>query len=200
MTTALMAVAFYGDLEAVRYLLSLGAKTSLLDSAGKSAALFAGMRGHHDVYAELQRLDDGERDRGIARKGTGHSDFVYDLYCFERGASSTHADRTGDHAGECSESQSDAKRTSGDKVSYARSVRKYAHVPLGCRMPCSVTVSFGLRDPSSTACTGAFVLQVQSLGFLVITRRRRRSPLRTAYNTRFVPMNTYRMPVSIAVA
>lgn len=82
-TTALMAAAFHGNLDTVRHLLSLGAKASLADAGGKSAALIAGMRGHRACFAELQRAADEERSAGSRRKGGGPEDFVYDLYYFE---------------------------------------------------------------------------------------------------------------------
>lgn len=78
-----MAAAFHGNVDAVRHLLSLGAKASLADAGGKSAALIAGMRGHRTCFAELQRAADEERSAGSRRKGGGHEDFVYDLYYFE---------------------------------------------------------------------------------------------------------------------
>ncbi|CAN0551769.1 unnamed protein product, partial [Laminaria digitata] len=81
-TTALMAAAFHGNLDTVRHLLSLGAKASLADAGGKSAALIAGMRGHRECFAELQRAANEERSAGN-RKGGGREDFVYDLYYFE---------------------------------------------------------------------------------------------------------------------
>ncbi|CAM9261899.1 unnamed protein product, partial [Hapterophycus canaliculatus] len=104
-TTALMAAAFHGDLSTVRHLLSLGAKASLTDASGKSAALFAGMRGHRECFAEIQRVADEEereeRARSTRRHGSGGrgagggaaaaaadavqdgGDFVYDVYYFE---------------------------------------------------------------------------------------------------------------------
>lgn len=78
-----MAAAFHGNLDTVRHLLSLGAKASLADASGKSAALIAGMRGHRACFAELQRAADEERSAGSRRKGGGPEDFVYDLYYFE---------------------------------------------------------------------------------------------------------------------
>lgn len=94
-TTALMAAAFHGDLDTVRHLLSLGAKASLVDASGKSAALFAGMGGHRECFAELQRTADEEEaeQRAHSNKhsgsgGGGGHDFVYDLYYFEPSASS----------------------------------------------------------------------------------------------------------------
>ncbi len=104
-TTALMAAAFHGDLDTVRLLLSLGAETSLVDAAGKTAAVFAGMRGHRECFAELQRAADEEEEEQRARSGKGRRsagdggggggegaggdghDFVYDLYYFEPSAS-----------------------------------------------------------------------------------------------------------------
>ena len=105
-TTALMAAAFHGDLDTVRLLLSSGARASLVDAGGKSAAVFAGMRGHRECFAELQRVADEEEEERRARSakgrrstaagggggggeaagGDGH-DFVYDLYYFEPSAS-----------------------------------------------------------------------------------------------------------------
>ena len=79
-TTALMAAAFHGDMDAVRYFLSLGAKASLVDTCGKTAALLAGMRGHRDCFAELQRVADEESAQGKGPRGV--HDFVYDLYYF----------------------------------------------------------------------------------------------------------------------
>lgn len=100
-----MAAAFHGDLDTVRLLLSLGAKASLVDAAGKTAAVFAGMRGHRECFAELQCAADEEEEEQRARSGKarrsagegvggggedaggdGH-DFVYDLYYFEPSAS-----------------------------------------------------------------------------------------------------------------
>lgn len=81
-TTALMAAAFHGNVETVRHLQSLGAKASLTDAGGKSAALIAGMRGHRECFAELQRAADEER-AASSRKDGGREDFVYDLYYFE---------------------------------------------------------------------------------------------------------------------
>lgn len=99
-TTALMAAAFHGDLDTVRRLLSLGAKASLVDAGGRSAAVFAGMRGHRECFAELQRVADEEEKeqrartakRGGSAGGGGAAgddglDFVYDLYYFEPSAS-----------------------------------------------------------------------------------------------------------------
>eukprot|EP00903_Cladosiphon_okamuranus_P009330 g8898.t2 len=107
-TTALMAAAFHGDLATVRYLLSLGAKASLVDAGGRTAAMFAGMRGHRECFAEVQRVADEEekeqrartikrRDATAAAAGGGGGgegaagddghDFVYDLYYFEPSAS-----------------------------------------------------------------------------------------------------------------
>lgn len=98
-----MAAAFHGDLDTIRHLLSLGAKASLVDAGGRSAAVFAGMRGHRECFAELQRVADEEekeqRARSTKRRGSagggrvgggsaGDSglDFVYDLYFFEPSA------------------------------------------------------------------------------------------------------------------
>lgn len=83
-----MAAAFHGDLDTVRYLLSLGGKASLADAGGRSAALLAGMHGHRECFAELQRTADEENVRSSGRKPGGvgsneHGDFVYDLYYFE---------------------------------------------------------------------------------------------------------------------
>lgn len=69
-----MAAAFLGDMDSVRYFLSLGAKASLADFSGKTAAVLAGMRGHRECFAELQRVADQEAG--------GPRDFVYDLYYF----------------------------------------------------------------------------------------------------------------------
>lgn len=96
-TTALMAAAFHGDLDTVRHLLSVGAKASLVDANGKSAALFAGMGGHRECFAELQRTadDEEEEQRALSKKhsglggGGGGPDFVYDLYYFEPSASTS---------------------------------------------------------------------------------------------------------------
>lgn len=94
-----MAAAFHGDLETVRFLLSLGARASPVDAGGRSAATFAGMRGHRECFAELQRLADEEEKEERARTtksrgsaggaGAGDDglDFVYDLYYFEPSAS-----------------------------------------------------------------------------------------------------------------
>lgn len=73
-TTALMAAAFVGDMDSVWYFLSLGAKASLVDFSGKTAAVLAGMRGHRECFAELQRVADQEVG--------GSQDYVYDLYYF----------------------------------------------------------------------------------------------------------------------
>ena len=90
-----MAAAFHGNLDTVRHLLSLGAKASLADAGGKSAALIAGMRGHHECFAELQRAADEERAAG-SRKTSGREDFVYDLYYFEPPAPRSPAARGGE--------------------------------------------------------------------------------------------------------
>ena len=97
-----MAAAFHGDLDTIRHLLSLGAKASLTDAGGKSAAMFAGMRGHRECFAELQRVADEEEKEERARKtkrrgsaggggegaaGDDGLDYVYDLYYFEPSAS-----------------------------------------------------------------------------------------------------------------
>lgn len=84
-TTALMAAAFHGSQDTVRYLLSLGAKASFVDADDKSAALFAGMRGHRECFAELQRVTDEEEEASPSsgKGGVGRDDFVYDLYYFE---------------------------------------------------------------------------------------------------------------------
>ncbi|CAM9969161.1 unnamed protein product [Scytosiphon promiscuus] len=107
-TTALMAAAFHGDLGCVRHLLSLGAKASLVDASGKSASLFAGMRGHRECFAAIQRVADEEEHEERARSTRRHAsagetagggvgvgvggggggvrgagDFVYDVYYFE---------------------------------------------------------------------------------------------------------------------
>lgn len=96
-TTALMAAAFHGDLDTVRYILSIGAKASLVDADDKSAALFAGMRGHRECFAELQRASDEEGVRSTRRQGAGgRDDFVYDLYYFEPFASRLPAAREGE--------------------------------------------------------------------------------------------------------
>lgn len=106
-TTALMAAAFHGNLNTVRHLLSLGAKASLADAGGKSAALIAGMRGHRACFAELQRAADEERSADNRRKAGGHEDFVYDFYYFEpptprspatRGGETVVEDQAGDVA------------------------------------------------------------------------------------------------------
>lgn len=69
-----MAAAFVGDMDYVRHFLSLGAKASLVDFSGKTAAVLAGMRGHRECFAKLQRVADQEV--------RGSQDFVYDLYYF----------------------------------------------------------------------------------------------------------------------
>ncbi|CAN0590924.1 unnamed protein product, partial [Ectocarpus sp. 12 AP-2014] len=61
-STALMAAASHGDLGTVRHLLSIGAKATLVDAHGRSAALFAGMRDHRECFAELQRVADQEEE------------------------------------------------------------------------------------------------------------------------------------------
>lgn len=81
-----MAAAFHGDVDSIRYLLSLDAKAYLVDAGDKSAALFAGMRGHHQCFAELQCVADEESALSTLRRGEGgggRDDFVYDLYYFE---------------------------------------------------------------------------------------------------------------------
>lgn len=96
-TSALMAAAFHDDLATIRHLLSVGAKASLVDAGGKSASLIAGMRGHRECFAELQRAADEENERsfvvrgqmrsgGVQGKYGCSSEFVYDLYCFETSA------------------------------------------------------------------------------------------------------------------
>lgn len=84
-----MAAAFHGDLDSIRHLLSLGAKACFVDAGDKSAALFAGMRGHHQCFAELQCVADEETALSTQRRGAGEGgrdDFVYDLYYFEPSA------------------------------------------------------------------------------------------------------------------
>lgn len=93
-TTALMAAAFHGDTDAVRYLLSLGAKASLVDATGRSAAVYAGMGAHHKCFAELQRIAD-EEARAARLLGEDRDDFVYDLYYFEPPASRSSMERGG---------------------------------------------------------------------------------------------------------
>lgn len=81
-----MAAAFHGDIDSIRYLLFLDAKACLVDAGDKSAALFAGMRGHHQCFAELQCVADEESALSTQRRGErgdGRDDFVYDLYYFE---------------------------------------------------------------------------------------------------------------------
>lgn len=93
-TTALMAAAFHGDLATIHHLLSVGAKASLVDAGDKSAALIAGMRGHRECFAVLQRTADEEDARSSVVRGHKNggggqgkrgcsSEFVYDLYYFE---------------------------------------------------------------------------------------------------------------------
>lgn len=100
-TTALMAAAFHGDLDAVRYLLSLGAKAAVVDSGDKSAALFAGMRGHRECFAELQGIADEEVDLSSRAQGSVSRDgFVYDLYIFDPPASRPPAVEEGSGSGD----------------------------------------------------------------------------------------------------
>lgn len=112
-----MAAAFHGDMDTVRYLLSLGAKASLVDAADKSAALFAGMRGHHECFAELQRVADEEVARStLGQRGGGRDDFVYDFYYFQPSAPRSPADGgnvSGDQAGGTASLPADEH---GDKV------------------------------------------------------------------------------------
>ena len=79
-TTALMVAAFHGDVDAVRYFLSLGAKASFVDTWGKTVALLAEMRGQEECFAELQRVADEESARG--KKIRVVHDFGYVIYYF----------------------------------------------------------------------------------------------------------------------
>ena len=54
-TTALMAAAFHGDLDAVRRLLELGATVTLSDVHGNDAIGLAKMRGHRETAILLEQ-------------------------------------------------------------------------------------------------------------------------------------------------
>lgn len=129
-TTALMAAAFHGDLDAVRYLLSVGATPCSVDGGGKTAALFAGMRGHRECFAELQRVVDEESTSSTrGRAGGGHDEFVYDLYYFEPSSSNAKAN--------------DGRRTaSGEQRNHERTVGKVDEVDqVSVRQPTAITGS-----------------------------------------------------------
>lgn len=136
-TTALMAAAFHGDLDTVRHLLSLGAQASLVDAGGRSAAMFAGMRGHRECFAELQRVageeEKEQRARTTKRRGftpaaggggggaggagdDGH-DFVYDLYYFEPSASKSSTEGASASGGEGGTGVPTASSKVGERVS-----------------------------------------------------------------------------------
>lgn len=148
-TTALMAAAFHGDLDTVRHLLSLGAKASLVDAGGRSAAMFAGMRGHRECFAELQRVADEEekeerarttKRRGSAGGGGGGGaagddglDFVYDLYYFEPSAPKSPTEGASASGGGGGMGAPTASGEVGERVSLSVSRHVLRLLPLGQR-------------------------------------------------------------------
>lgn len=139
-TTALMAASFHGDLETVRYLLSLGAKVSAVDGGERNAAVLASTRGNRECFVELQRWAKRQGGRTAGEGEEKSSDYVYDLYCFEPGntggQSEDHMEVA--HAG-CLDEKSPAEAAgSGHTVSLPFACRGHQrmHRPIfGCVCP-----------------------------------------------------------------
>lgn len=153
-----MAGAFHGNVDTVRHMLSLGAKASLTDASGKSAALIAGMRGHHECFAELQRAADEERAAG-SRKDASREDFVYDLYYFEPLAPQSPTARGSETVVEGQ--VDDAAASSPGKIAEKVACLFMWAVPLICCLQCRCPTSKYTRDINTAVACSVF-------GFLYI--------------------------------